>query len=86
MADKPEPTIESMEKTLKAAQTARWVVATIFALIILAWIALGYWRTNVPVFVATIAMGLTSFVAASAGANAMASKIEAKKNDEAQSK
>ncbi len=51
---------------LKAAQTVQRTVLAIFAVIVLAWIVLGYWRTNLPVFISSIAMGIAAWAATSA--------------------
>lgn len=55
-----EMTTEELNQKLKVANTMRLTVVSIFVVIILAWIVLGYWKTNVPVFVSTIAIAMTS--------------------------
>ncbi|MEM7334483.1 MAG: hypothetical protein AAF490_20575 [Chloroflexota bacterium] len=56
MSDFSELSTTEVEEKLKKAKTTQTAVAIIFGLIVLAWIVLGYWRTNVPVFVTTLAM------------------------------
>lgn len=45
-----------LETMVKSAHTSQRVIIGIFAIIILAWIFLGYWQTNTPVFVITVAL------------------------------
>jgi cyanate permease len=47
-----------LEGRLKAALAVQRTVTAIFAVIIAAWLALGYWKSNVPVFISTVAMGV----------------------------
>ena len=49
---------QELASKLKAFKSIQITVMAIFAVIILAWILLGYWRTNVPVFISTIALGV----------------------------
>lgn len=80
MSETSEPTLESLEKKLKTAQSARLIVGIIFALIIIAWVILGYWKTNVPVFISTLALAFTSILATSGGISSLSKKIEAMQN------
>ena len=50
---------------LKAAEAIQRTVLATFGVIVLAWIVLGYWRTNTPVFISTIAMGVVAGAATS---------------------
>lgn len=56
MADDPTRlTTEQLEAKLTSAVTLQRTVLIIFGVIVLAWIVLGYWRTNIPVFIVTLA-------------------------------
>jgi hypothetical protein len=55
LADTPTEELHSKLKAINAIQNT---VLGIFFVIILAWIVLGYWRTNLPVFISTVAMGI----------------------------
>ena len=49
---------EELRSKVKAITTIQNTVVVIFAVIILAWLVLGYWRTNLPVFISTVAMAV----------------------------
>jgi hypothetical protein len=53
-------TTDVLHGKLKAAQALQRTVFGIFAVIILAWIVLGFWRTNTPVFISTIAAAVAA--------------------------
>jgi uncharacterized membrane protein len=53
-------TTDVLHGKLKAAQSIQRTVFGIFAVIILAWIVLGFWRTNTPVFISTIAVAVAA--------------------------
>ena len=48
---------EDMEKRILKQHNVIKVTAAIYAVIILLWIILGYWRTNLPIFISTLALG-----------------------------
>lgn len=49
---------DALQDKLRSAQTVQRTVVGIFAVIILAWIVLGYWRTNTPVFISTVVVAV----------------------------
>lgn len=55
---------EELQSKFKAAQSIQRTVLGIFVVIVLAWVLLGYWRTNLPVFISTlvVAIGTTASV------------------------
>ncbi len=55
LADTPT---EELCAKLRAIKIVQNTITGIFGLIILAWLVLGYWRTNLPVFFGTVAMAL----------------------------
>ena len=72
MADDPTRlTVEQLESKLTSAVALQRTVSIIFGVIVLAWIVLGYWRTNIPVFIVT----LTTAVAVSASSFATARNL-----------
>ena len=54
-----ELSTEQLRGKLKAVQSILWTVAGIFTLIVAVWVVLGYWRTNLPVFITTLTMAVT---------------------------
>ena len=66
-------TLEELQGKLKVVNSLQITTLGIFAFIILAWIVLGYWKENVPVFISTIAVA----VAASSGLIASRSSLNA---------
>lgn len=51
-------TIEGIEARLRTIRGMQCVIAGMFALIVLAWIVLGYWTQAFPVFISTVVIGL----------------------------
>ncbi len=56
MADLTRLNVEELNGKLKAVKSVQTTCTVIFAIIILAWIVLGFWKTNLPVFISTVAM------------------------------
>lgn len=67
---------EELARKLKAARSIQITVGVIFGLIILTWLILGYWRSNVPVFISTIAMGLTTLAITSVVPQGIAKELQ----------
>ena len=70
-------TDDELHAKLKTHNTLQFTTAGIYVVIILAWIVLGYWRTNLPVFIITVvgALGLSaSQFASGSGIRAEVSK------------
>ena len=51
-------TDDQLRAKLKTAVAMQRTVLIIFGAIVLAWIVLGYWRTNTPVFIVTVVMSV----------------------------
>ncbi|HMO16256.1 MAG TPA: hypothetical protein PKD64_18685 [Pirellulaceae bacterium] len=68
--------IEELNQKLKATKTIRLTVAMIFGVVILASVVLGYWHSNMPVFISTIVLGLSSVVVTSVAPLNIASEIK----------
>ncbi len=51
-----EMTTEELQSKLKDSRTLSRVILGISLLIIALWIVLGYWRSNLPVFISTVVM------------------------------
>ncbi len=76
MAENPSQlSTEELRGKLTSALAIQRTVAGIFALIVLAWIVLGFWRSNTPVFIATLAMGAASIAATSAAPRAIRAEL-----------
>lgn len=71
--------VEQLEGKLRATKAIRLTIGIIFAVIILAWIVMGYWRTNIPVFVSTVVMGLSTVGVTSIGPVSIAAEINRRK-------
>lgn len=67
--------IETLRTKLKSAQAIQRTVAGIFAVIVLAWVVLGFWRTNTPVFISTLAMGVFAVAVTSIAPRALKTEI-----------
>lgn len=62
MADRhrhSDMTTEELKARLRTVRRVHGVTVAIFAVIILAWIVMGFWSRNLPVFITTVAMALT---------------------------
>lgn len=53
---------EELKARLNMIRSIHLVFTAVFCLIILAWIVFGYWSTNLPVFISTLAMAVAVFV------------------------
>lgn len=67
--------LDERHQKLKSTQAIQRTVGAIFAVIIVAWIVLGYWRTNTPVFISTVAMGVAVLTATSVTPRALRAEI-----------
>lgn len=78
MAKQPltEKSTEQLQSALSAAKKVHLTTATIFAVIILAWVVGGYWRKNIPVFIATIAMALAIYAAQVASRGSLVAELK----------
>ena len=72
LADTPT---EVLRQRLKAITTIQNTVIGLFAVIILAWLVLGHWRSNLPVFISTVAMGVAATVAQVAARSGLVAEL-----------
>jgi hypothetical protein len=72
--------IQELEQKLKVTNTLRITVGVIFGIIVLAWIVLGYWHSNLPVFISTVVMGLTSLLVTSISPRHIAAEIRRRRD------
>lgn len=72
--------LTELESKLKSAQAVQRTVIGIFAVIVLAWIVLGYWQTNLPVFIITIVMGAAASLPASANLKRLRAEIDKRRD------
>ena len=82
MSEPTSETIAEMEAKLNKAKKTQMTVMIIFGLIILAWLVLGYWRENIPVFISTVALAIAISFASGAGARKLSADIENLKSDQ----
>lgn len=73
--------IEALQQRMKAARTIQRTVIAIFAVIVIAWIVLGYWRDNLPVFISTIAMAVATVSVTSVAPRNLRAEIEKRRLD-----
>ncbi len=74
--DNSQLSIQALQQRLRAVQAIQRTVLAIFALIILAWIVLGYWRDNLPVFITTVTMAVATGAATSIGPRSLRAQIK----------
>lgn len=79
--DWAELDIKSLETKFKAARTLQRTVIGLFAVIVLAWVILGFWRSNPPVFISTIAMGLAATGSVSIAPSRLKAAIRKREED-----
>ncbi len=71
-----EYSTEELHAKLRVVRSIRTTSLVIFALIILAWIVLGYWKTNTPVFISTVALAITTLAATSVTPNLVNAELQ----------
>jgi len=76
-----ELSTEELQAKLKAGKTIQRTVIGIFAIIILAWIILGYWLTNIPVFISTVAVAVGTTVSVSVAPREIAAELQKRNQD-----
>lgn len=77
-------TTDELKAKLAAARKIYAVVIAIFGVIILAWIVLGLWRENVPVFISTVAMAVAISALLMASRNKLSSELKKRELDASQ--
>ena len=75
-----EMSTADLKSKLSSIRKIQLTVAIIFGVIILAWIVLGYWKTNVPVFISTVAVSITSVAAMTVSSSALAAELKKREN------
>ena len=76
-----EMSIAELESKRKTARAIQLTVSVIFAVIVLLWIVLGYWRTNTPVFIVTVVMGVAISMVTSVTPRAVTTELNQRKRD-----
>ncbi len=66
---------EALLSKYRAVRSIQRTVIVVFAIIIGAWILLGYWKTNLPVFIATVAMGVFVVLSQSGVSGALGAEV-----------
>ncbi len=62
MSDLSNLTTDELLQRLKSMRNVQLIVSLIFAVILAAWVILGYWKTNMPVFIITMVMAFLMIV------------------------
>ena len=76
MSDYSKMSDQELEDKLKSLKQIQRIVGIIFALIILAWFILGYWRTNTPVFISTVVLALFIYIFSGRGAGQISAELD----------
>jgi LytS/YehU family sensor histidine kinase len=71
---------DELKQKLKATRAIQITIGGILGVIILTWILSGYWRTNLAVFISTIAMGVTTVAITSVAPRRFAAEIKRRKS------
>lgn len=79
MTDGPR-TPEALASKLRTLKTIQATILVVFAVILLTWVVLGYWRSNVPLFVSTV--GAAVSISAAIVASRRSLRAELKKREE----
>lgn len=70
-----ERTTESLQSNLRSLNAIHMTTTLIFCAIILAWVFLGYWRSNLPLFLSTLAIAVGTVTAQFASANGIRAEL-----------
>lgn len=76
-----ELSLEELQAKLKAARAVQVTIAIIFAVIVLAWIVLGHWRENAPVFISTLALAIAITTMVSVVPRGIANELKKRRQD-----
>ena len=82
MSDYSNMSDQELEEKIKSSKQVQKVVGIIFAVIILAWLILGYWHTNTPVFISTVALAVFIFIFSGRGAGQMSAELERRRSSQ----
>jgi MFS-type transporter involved in bile tolerance (Atg22 family) len=64
-----------LEGKLKASKNVQLVTLIVFAVIIGAWLVLGYWREQLPVFISTVVIAVALTAVQSVGRTAIEQEL-----------
>jgi ABC-type transport system involved in cytochrome c biogenesis permease component len=67
--------VEDLNAKLRTVRTLQRTVGAIFFLIVLAWVMLGYWKTNTPVFISTLCVAVASLTAVTASSSGLRAEL-----------
>lgn len=70
-----------LEQKLRSGQAVQRTTIVIFGIIILAWLLLGFWRSNTPVFIITLVMALGTAAVVSAGPRSIAQELRRRRGE-----
>lgn len=70
-----ERTTESLHASLRSLKSIHITTTLVFCAIILAWVLLGYWRSNLPLFLSTLAIAVGTVTAQYASANGIRAEL-----------
>lgn len=70
-----------LEQKLRAGRATQRIVLVIFGIIILAWIVLGYWRSNTPVFISTLVVAIGAGIAVGAGPRSITQELQRRRRE-----
>ncbi|MGE0885144.1 MAG: hypothetical protein AB7P14_16480 [Blastocatellales bacterium] len=73
--------LEELQSKLKAAKAVQITFVIIFAVIIVAWVVLGYWRKNVPMFISTLALAISITTLVSMLPRKLANELKKRRQD-----
>ena len=84
MSKKPMSELTTAELTnkLKTISALSNTTFIIFAVIVAAWVGLGYWRTNLPVFISTLSLAIVFIGSQFAIRKGISSEIQRRQADE----
>lgn len=73
-------TVEQLRAKIGAIKKVQAAIMVIFAIIILAWIVLGYWKDSLPVFISTVVMAAATSVMFMATRNTLVAELKARES------
>lgn len=73
---------DELKRLIKNRRLITLNVLIIFVVIIMAWVFLGYWRENLPVFISTIVLGIAAPAAMHATSNGLRKELRKRERQE----
>lgn len=77
-----QQSLDQLKQKLGAIKKVHYAIIGIFMIIILAWLILGYWKDNIPVFISTIAMTVAISGALLASRSGLSSEISKREREQ----